>query len=132
LLQLQRAIADAVKQGASIARLRDAIAQVFAVQGYPLSQQLLNRAQLIAETELTRVYAEGAFERYKTAGVKRAIWQTAQDKDVCPICRSRHNAVSDFQRGWRSALDGEYLTPPAHPRCRCFTLPVVEGVTNVG
>jgi len=132
LLQLQRAIADAVKQGYSIARLRDAIAQVFAVQGYPLSQQLLNRAQLIAETELTRVYAEGAFERYKTAGVTRAIWQTAQDKDVCPICRSRHNAVSDFQRGWRSALDGEYLTPPAHPRCRCFTLPVVEGVTNVG
>jgi len=130
LLQLQQAIADAVKEDASIARLRDAIAGVFAVQGYPLSQQLLNRAQLIAETELTRVYTEGAFERYKTAGVKRAIWQTAQDKDVCSTCRSRHNAVSDFQRGWRSALDGQYLTPPAHPRCRCFTIPVIEDVTN--
>lgn len=81
------------------------------------------RAEIIAQTESTRAYAEGAFNRWERAGVTQAKWQTVQDSDVCPICRGLHNVSGDFRTGW--IYEGNTYTPPAHSKCRCFARPVM-------
>lgn len=76
------------------------------------------RAQMIAETEITRAASEAE------AGLAREIeaqtglrtvprWQTSQDEIVrkCPICWPRQGKLQG---------DGWTALPPAHPRCRCW------------
>ena len=79
------------------------------------------RAELIAATEATRVYAEGNRAAWRQAteelGVIFAqVWNTAQDELVCPICGPLNKE--------EAPLDGEFpggiKAPPAHPRCRCW------------
>lgn len=80
-----------------------------------------DRADLIAATEITRAYAEGQRVAYRESGiVTRMEWRTSADERVCPVC-----APLD---GKRSELDGTFAGgyfPPAHPRCRCWIVPVV-------
>lgn len=84
-----------------------------------------NRAEMIAATEVTRAYSHGNVLAWQNSGVIQGKqWQTAKDEIVCPIC----GAV----QGQIVAIDGEFDTPagkvsepPAHPRCRCWVVPVV-------
>ena len=74
-----------------------------------------SRADMIASTEITRSAYEGeAFivRQLQNEGVKlEAVWFTALDERVCPVCAPRHNVMKG--KGWE-------LPPPAHPRCRCW------------
>ena len=92
------------------------------------------RAEMIATTEVTRIYAEGNQQAWKATGVVGAKkWQTAVDERVCGICRPLHNKIVSVDMGWSmdeagsiiEAGDG-LLSPPAHTRCRCWLLPVVS------
>jgi HK97 family phage portal protein len=83
------------------------------------------RAENIAQTETTRAYAEGAFNRWEQAGVTEGIWQTVRDQLVCEICGPLHGVVGNFREGWRHPRTGKLYKPPAHPRCRCFARPKV-------
>lgn len=78
------------------------------------------RAQLIASTETTRLYAEGNMMAYRAdPTVTMVEWMTVGDERVCRnICEPladvyEKNAMSEY--------------PPAHPACRCWLAPVVEG-----
>lgn len=52
------------------------------------------RAQLIASTEVTRVYAAGNMAMWQSTGlVGGKKWQTARDERVCPICGPLHNQI---------------------------------------
>lgn len=74
------------------------------------------RAEMIAATEVTRAFAQGNAEAWRQSGVVSGWrWQTAADEVVCPICGPRHGQVYSW---------GDEQ-PPAHPRCRCWTQPVV-------
>lgn len=80
------------------------------------------RAEMIAQTETTRAYQMGAEASYRESGVVDEMeWQTAADELVCPVCGPK--------QGQRMAL-GSSDVPPAHPRCRCWTAPVVKEVGN--
>jgi SPP1 gp7 family putative phage head morphogenesis protein len=73
------------------------------------------RAEMIAVTETTRAAAQGqlqlAEEINRDVGVKMvAVWDTAMDDRVCPICGPLHG---------RAQGDGWTDPPPAHVRCRC-------------
>jgi hypothetical protein len=74
-----------------------------------------SRAEMVASTEITRANYEGeAFiaNQLRNEGVNLiAVWYTANDERVCPICGRNHN---------RARGDGWQLPPPAHPRCRCW------------
>lgn len=101
------------------------------------------RAGAIAQTESIIVYNEGAFDRWKRVGVKRAVWRTVQDKHVCPICRPLNGQVANIESGWIHP-GGRYLDPydnqqvngdrfrgkvyraSAHTRCRCFRRPILD------
>jgi len=95
------------------------------------------RARLIAQTETTRVYNEGAKERWRNVGVQRAAYQTVKDEHVCPICRPLQGREAAFDTGWvhdgrsvggvdTSKFAGQTFNIPAHPGCRCFMRPIVE------
>ncbi len=101
------------------------------------------RADAIASTESIIVYNEGAFDRWKRVGVKRAVWRTVQDNHVCPICRPLNGQVANIDGGWVHP-GGKYVDPydnkvingdvfrgkvygsSAHTRCRCYRRPVID------
>jgi SPP1 gp7 family putative phage head morphogenesis protein len=81
-------------------------------------------AALIAQTESTRVYFEGARLKWLAAGVTKAIWKTGNDNEVCETCKALNNTIGSLDKGW--LLDGTYYNPPAHSDCRCYAKPVME------
>jgi len=134
--RLRTAVPEWVSNGDPLQSLVDDLAPMFGRQ----------RAELIASTEVTRAYAEGNSQAYRASGVVEAMeWRTANDERVCPICGPLGGLQNDDggqspkplgqQPGQRSGLSnptfmhpngGEYGPPPAHPRCRCWVVPVIE------
>lgn len=82
------------------------------------------RAELIAQTETTRVYNEGAYTRWQNAGVTQGRWITVKDNLVCPTCVALDGQIANLSQGW--VLNGTLYRAPAHPGCRCFARPVVD------
>lgn len=110
--------------------LQDSIAD-WITSGRPLPELISDlepwfgpvRADLIATTEVTNIYAESNVQAWASTGVVDGQrWQTAYDDIVCPTCEPLHGKV--FELG---DPDG---TPAKHPRCRCWIQPyvVVPGV----
>jgi 2'-5' RNA ligase len=110
-------ISQWVASGDSQGKLEDSLNEIFKDRV---------RAQRIAQTESTRVYAEGAQQRWAEAGVTQALWKTVNDELVCKICRGLRNVVGDFTNGWKSNYDGKMYKFPAHPGDRCFPKPIIE------
>lgn len=80
------------------------------------------RAELIAATEVTRAYQMGSERAWAAAGVVGEMeWQTVRDERVCPMCGPLHGQRAPL--GGR--FEGDIAPPPRHPRCRCFTRPVL-------
>ena len=78
------------------------------------------RAEMIASTETTRLYAEGNMIAYRADSTVEAVeWMTTGDDRVCEIC-----GPLDGEQ-WEKRTSHEY--PPAHPRCRCWLAPIVAG-----
>lgn len=77
-----------------------------------------SRAESIAVTEMTRLMGAGAQEQYRQSGFTEWRWRTVNDNRVCPICEPRHNRVFSQQERFE----------PAHPRCRCWPVPVAESI----
>jgi SPP1 gp7 family putative phage head morphogenesis protein len=122
----------------TIRQTKQAIAQWIA-NGQPLSD-LINelettfgqsRAELIASTEVTRSYAEANKISYINSGVVTKVqWRTAGPRNgragerTCPICGELSNKIADVNVGWPGVVGSGF--PPAHPRCRCWIVPVIE------
>lgn len=74
------------------------------------------RASLIAQTEVTRAWAEVALQvANEIEVIKFIIWNTANDERVCPIC----GPLNGIKVMLGQLFDGVFRIPPAHPRCRC-------------
>jgi SPP1 gp7 family putative phage head morphogenesis protein len=85
------------------------------------------RAKLIAQTETTRAAHEGSAAGYEESGVVAEMeWVAVNDEKVCPICGNDPNGLNGKRAPLRGTFPGGYK-PPAHPGCRCFVRPVVEG-----
>lgn len=107
---LQREFAEWIASGEPLPKLTERIAPMFGKV----------RADMIASTEITRVYAESNVIGWREFGVDAQRWQTAADEIAreCPICGPKHG--QEYQLG---DPDG---TPPGHVRCRCWIQPVVK------
>lgn len=90
------------------------------------------RAERIAVTEVTRMFAEGNILAWKSTGyITEKRWRTAMDERVCPICGPLENRVVSIEGAWDVNIPRreirEYLfSPPAHVNCRCWLQPVVS------
>lgn len=105
---LQGALSDWIYSGEPLRALVDTLAPSFG----PV------RAEMIAVTEITRVYAESNKIGWREYGVEQQRWNTAVDDIVCPICAPRHGKLYGLNDG-----DG---TPPAHVNCRCWNQPYID------
>lgn len=111
--RVRREVSEFVTNSETMTDLRRRLESVFSPQ----------RAEMIAATEVTRAFAEGNMASWREAGVvERRRWNTANDEIVCPICGPLHNMVVALGE----SFDG-IASPPAHPRCRCWITPEVEG-----
>lgn len=86
------------------------------------------RANNVAVTEVTRIYAEGNKLAWKATGmVGGNRWNTATDEKVCPVCGPLDGVEVGINDGFTPSGPGEGPTaPPLHPRCRCWLTPVVD------
>ena len=77
------------------------------------------RAEMIATTEVTRIHAQGNALAWEATGyIKEFRWNTANDERVCAICGPRENKIFPL-----SFIEDNM---PAHPRCRCWSTPIVD------
>lgn len=112
--RLQQAINNWIEAGEDFPSLVQRVQDIF---NNPV------RAEMIAATEVTRVYAEANTRAWKATGVvKEREWQTAADERVCPICGPLQGKRAKLGK----PFPGGIMNPPAHPRCRCWVVPVVE------
>lgn len=84
-----------------------------------------SKASDIAQQELSRAYNTGTLERLKeyqalTGNKVQKYWHGFKySKKTCSYCHSRIGRIYD--------LDDDSETLPAHIRCRCIWLPVLNG-----
>lgn len=84
-----------------------------------------SRADMIAQTEMSYAYNYGALSRFEeynklNNGTMRKYWHGFKYSIItCPYCRQRIGNIYDE---WDTS---EEL--PAHPRCRCVWLPILDG-----
>ncbi|HEY65557.1 MAG TPA: hypothetical protein G4O02_13405 [Caldilineae bacterium] len=97
-----------------------------------------DRAQLIAITEVTRIYADSRVAGMRAVGLRRMRWRTAEDELVCPICAPLGQAdngqgmVGTIESGFQHPTNGmKYLRPPAHPGCRCWIVEDTEELSEL-
>ncbi len=131
---LKTALQEGVKNGESIALLKNRVKDVFSnMESY--------RAERIARSEVIRASNFAATEAYQQSGVVDKVqWLTTEDDRTCPYCdplNGKEIAIGEtfFQNG--DAVNGtdgtEYHIdyadveyPPLHPSCRCTTVPIVS------
>ena len=76
-----------------------------------------NRADTIIRTEIAHIQTQAARQRYKDYGIREVEIYADTDNRTCPICSQLD--------GKRYGVD-DALPIPAHPRCRCCVVPVVD------
>jgi SPP1 gp7 family putative phage head morphogenesis protein len=118
--ELAQAIFDAVQRGEGPGALVADIEHILLVP---------SRAEMIAQTEITRIQSAAAWQRYKDQGVTQKKWITAADGRVCPVCRANEEQGP-------IATDALFVSgdpyPPGHPRCRCALVPAKFGSIPLG
>lgn len=78
--QMRDAFTRSMTEGWTQTRLRQELTPLFGRA----------RAEVIATTETTRLYALGNLTGYSAAGIEQVEWRTARDDHVCPICVPLH------------------------------------------
>ncbi len=118
--RLQRLISTAIEDGSTMGELTSAIRQsgIFGE----------SRARMIAVTELTQAFAQGNLISWRSSDVvKRKEWRTNEDELVCPQCGPLADKTKPIDDTFTNPTTGASMDgPPAHPRCRCWIVPVVK------
>ena len=76
-----------------------------------------SRADSLVRTEMAHIQTISAQERYKDAGIEEVEVWADKDERRCEICGNLHEK--------RFPING-VMPVPAHPRCRCTIIPVVQ------
>lgn len=76
-----------------------------------------NSADSLVRTEMAHIQTTAAQKRYDDYGIKEVEVLVDEDERTCPICSKLE--------GKRVPIHG-VMPIPAHPRCRCSIIPVIE------
>lgn len=76
-----------------------------------------NRADSIVRTEMAHIQTQAAKQRYTDYGVQYVEVLADEDERRCKVCGKLH--------GTRHPVNGS-MPVPAHPKCRCCIIPVVN------
>lgn len=110
---LQQALNDGliecVVSGTPSDRLKSRLMEEFNVS--------FSRADNLVRTELAHIQTQAARDRYAAAGVKEVQVWADKDERQCSVCGKLHKQKFPV---------GGAMPIPAHPRCRCTIIPVIE------
>lgn len=76
-----------------------------------------NNADMLVRTELAHIQTQAAQQRYKDYGIEEVEVLADKDERQCEICGKLH--------GKRYPVNAQ-MPVPAHPRCRCCMIPVID------
>ena len=76
-----------------------------------------SRADSIVRTEMAHIQTQAAKQRYLDSGIKEVQVWADEDERRCDVCGALHEK--------RFPIGGA-MPIPAHPRCRCCIVPVIE------
>lgn len=76
-----------------------------------------NRADALVRTELSHIQNQAAQKRYEDYGVQEFEVWADEDERRCDVCGKLHEKRYPI---------GSVVPIPAHPRCRCSIIPVVD------
>lgn len=79
------------------------------------------RMEMIARTEALRAHNQGRIKFYGEVGVQKLEWMAMKDERMCPVCGGLDGRVFDT---------GSFPSQPAHPNCRCTSLPVIASIRS--
>jgi hypothetical protein len=111
-----------------IKRLEQALAAAAdgSVSAGELAQQITailgnaSMARLVTQTETSWGAGHAQVGAYRASGVTSVIWQTMNDSLVCGRCMGNQDA-GPWPLG--TPFPSGALSPPQHPRCRCWLRP---------
>ena len=98
-----------VTTGKKTTELKNILQERFAVS--------YSAADSIVRTEMAHIQTEAAKQRYKDSGIELVEIWADEDERRCEICGKLHEKKYPI---------GAAVPIPAHPRCRCCIIPVVE------
>ncbi len=75
------------------------------------------RADALAKTEIAHVQTQAARQRYQDYGIQKVQVWADKDERRCDVCGKLHKKIYTIN---------ENVPIPAHPRCRCCIVPVIE------
>lgn len=107
--ELNDGLITCVASGSSTRELVDILQERFNVS--------FGRADALVRTELAHIQTEAAKKRYEDYGIREVEVFADEDERRCPICAKLHKK--------RIPITAQ-MPIPAHPRCRCCVIPVVE------
>lgn len=94
--QARQIIGDWVNSGQPLNVLNNELAPIFG----------RTRAEAIASTEVTRIFAQGNLMVWQSTGVVGGkVWQTARDERVCPFCGPLHNQIVEINADFSLTAD---------------------------
>lgn len=106
---LNEELINCVVSGAKTSDLKKKLQERFSVS--------YENADMLARTELAHIQTQAAQQRYKDYGVQEVEVWADEDERRCEVCGKLH----------QKRFPANATPPvPAHPRCRCCILPVIE------
>lgn len=106
---LNEGLTDSVIAGVNPDKLKNRLMEEFNVS--------YNRADALVRTEMAHIQTTAAEQRYKDAGIEEVQVWAKEDERLCDICGKLH------EKKYRL---GEALPIPAHTKCRCCIVPVID------
>lgn len=106
---LNDSLLDCVITGKKTTELKNILQERFEVS--------YSAADSLARTEIAHIQTQAAKDRYKNAGIQMVEVWADKDERRCEVCGKLHEKRYPI---------GSTMPVPAHPRCRCTIIPVVE------
>ena len=106
---LNEELVSCVVAGKKTTELKNVLQERFAVS--------YSRADALARTELAHIQTQAAQKRYEDYGIQEMEVWADKDERRCEVCGKLHQKRYPI---------GAQVPIPAHPRCRCCIVPVVE------
>lgn len=106
---LNEKLIECVVGGKKTSELKKALMERFNVS--------FSRADALARTELAHIQTQAARQRYEDTGIEYVEIWADPDERTCEVCGKLHK---------KRLPVGATMPIPAHPRCRCTIVPVVD------
>ena len=106
---LEEGLIECVAAGKKTSQLKEILQNRFNVS--------YHRADTLVRTEMAHIATKAAQQRYKDYGVTQVQFWADPDERTCEVCGKLHKKIYPV---------GADIQCPAHPRCRCTIIPVVD------